>query len=382
MKKVILIILLVLATALETTSCDYKPIENIPMVIGLAVDPIEDGYRLTAKVVIPAGSSNDGSISEEIFIQSSGKTMFDAVRDFIMKEGQKVFWGQLEFMVINETIAEEDITGVLDFFIRDNEVRENIWLLISDKELKAEEVLMASFSEKKLQFYISDALKNIDYVSKYSTMSLIDFSKIYSDKGKEQVLPFIKIEISLGQKRIILNGGSVFKDNKAVGRLDGKEMQRYRMLLGENAGIYVIDYKESGNESKISLEIGDTKSKVRIQKKDGKYVITVQLSIIGVIGEIEDNRVKISTKEKLEEFKKHAEIQLEEELAAFIIKIQKNFGSDIFGFGEKFKNKYPKVFKELEDNWNEVFSSLNIEVEVKVSITGTAQNKQPLYKED
>lgn len=367
---------------LITTSCDYKPIENMPMIIGLAVDPTQEGYRLTAKVIIPAGRTESGGKSDQIFIQASGKTMFEAARDFIMKEGQKVFWGQLEFMIINENIAEEDITQVLDFFVRDNEVREDIWLLISAKEYSAEEVLRASFSEKRLQFYISDALGNIDYISKYAIMKMNEFGNIYADKGKEPVLPIITIETSLEEKRVILNGGSVFKDNKSVGRINGKEMQQYRMLIGENAGVYVLNYKDNDDESKVSLEVGDTKSKVVIQKEDEQYAIKVQVSITGVVGEISNNKVEMSTKAKLDEFKKQAEVQLKEELNTFIKKVQKDFGSDIFGFGERFKNKYPDVFKKIENNWNSVFTSLDIDVEVKVNITGTALSKQPFHKED
>lgn len=154
------------------------------------------------------------------------------------------------------------------------------------------------------------------------------------------------------------------------------------MLIGENAGVYVLNYKDNDDESKVSLEVGDTKSKVVIQKEDEQYAIKVQVSITGVVGEISNNKVEMSTKAKLDEFKKQAEVQLKEELNTFIKKVQKDFGSDIFGFGERFKNKYPDVFKKIENNWNSVFTSLDIDVEVKVNITGTALSKQPFHKED
>lgn len=366
------------------TGCDYRPIEDMPMVVGLAIDPIKDeeGYRLTSKVIIPStGASVEGS-SDQVFIQSSGKTIFDAARDFIMKEGQKVFWGQLDFVIIHQSIAEKDITKVLDFLLRDNEIRENLWLLVSKEDTSAEEVIKASYNEKRVRFYIIDAMQNVDAVGKYEKLSLIRFNNELNASGIEPILPFVSIEETLGQKKIIVNGSCIFKDKKRVGHLDGKETQQYRLIMGELAGVYIIDYKSDVGKTKVTLEIANVKSKKKVMKKEQIYDVTIEVDIIGIIGEIENNEISITKEKERDEFIKQAEEQLNKELQILILKVQKEYASDIFGIGEQVKNKYPKEYEKIEDEWNTVFASSNIKVETKVKLTGSSLFKQPLYKED
>lgn len=368
-----------LVVVILITSCDYRPIEDMPMIVGIAIDPMDEGYKLTAKVIVP--SSAEGQ-SNQVFIQSSGKTIFDGTRDFIMKEGQKVFWGQLGFIIINEKIAKKDITEVLDFFVRDNEPREDVWLLITKKDIEAEEVIKATYSEKRVRFYVIDALENVDGVGKYNDLRLLEFSNELTAKGIEPVLPLISTEMSLNQKRVIINGGCVFKDNKIIGQLDGKEMKQYRILMNKLPGVYIIEFKDETNDTQVTVEVSDVKRKLKINKKDQAYKINIEVNVIGVVAEIVNNDVKLSNNKDADKFIKQAEEQLNKELQELVCKAQKEFGSDIFGIGEKVKNKDPKEFKKIEDNWNTVFTSLNIKVDTKVKLSGTALVQQPYHEEE
>lgn len=365
------------------TSCDYRPIEDMPMIVGLAIDPAEEGYQLTAKVIIPSTASGGQGLSQQVFVQSSGKTMFDAARDFIMKEGQKVFWGQLNMVIINSSIVDKDITQVLDFMLRDNEIRETLWLLVAKEETKAENILRASFSENRVRFYISDAMQNVDSVGKYDESDLLKFkNELMHATGKEPVLPLISIEKSLGEDKIIVNGICLFKDKKRIGHLDGKETQRYRILTGKTPGLYIIDYKTEVGESQITLEVSNVKNKSIIKKDDSTYDVTIETDITAVIGEVVNNNIRISTEEDRDQFIKEAEKQLDEDLKDLVNKIQKEYSSDIFGIGEKVKNRYPKDYKRIEKDWNTVFGTLDIKVKSKVNLTGSALFKQPFYKDE
>lgn len=373
--------LLVIILMILLSSCNYRAIEDMPMVAGLAIDPSKEGYTLTAKVIIPSGGTATDQ-SDQIFIQATGETIFEAARDFIMKEGQKVFWGQLEFVIINQQIAKDDVAKVLDFFTRDDEIREDIDLLISGEGYKAEEIILASKSEGRLQFYITEALENVDSTAKYHPVTMAEFNNIFINKGSEPMLPRIYIEDTLGEKRIIINGGIVFKDNKAVGELSGQETQQYRIIYGEKGiGLLIIDYKTNDEESDICLEIDSSKSKINIEAEDHEYTINVDVTITAVIGEITNSQIDLLDISNIEKFKEQAEEQIKKELEDFIYKIQKEYESDIFGFGEKFREKYPKTFKTFEEDWNGIFSSLSINVSVKMEVIGSALYIQPL-KED
>ena len=66
-----------------------------------------------------------------------------------------------------------------------------------------------------------------------------------------------------------------------------------------------------------------------------------------------------------------------EELAKFAIdKAQKDFQSDIFGFGDVIYRKHPKEWKKLKKNWDETFASMPIHVnaDFRIRRLGTVGN--------
>jgi spore germination protein KC len=53
-------------------------------------------------------------------------------------------------------------------------------------------------------------------------------------------------------------------------------------------------------------------------------------------------------------------------------KVQGEFGSDIFGFGNMIYRKDPKLWKKLREDWSETFSGLSVEVSSKIEIVTTS----------
>ncbi len=68
--------------------------------------------------------------------------------------------------------------------------------------------------------------------------------------------------------------------------------------------------------------------------------------------------------------------QLKKKIETFINKIQSEYGTDIFKFGEKFMEKDVKKWKRVADKWEEVFRNSEVEVDAKVHI----KNSALLYK--
>ncbi|MNJ03546.1 hypothetical protein D3C73_1639100 [compost metagenome] len=58
--------------------------------------------------------------------------------------------------------------------------------------------------------------------------------------------------------------------------------------------------------------------------------------------------------------------------------IQKQYKSDIFGFGITLHKDYPKVWKEFSDNWEYNFENLEVEVISKVQIKNSATTSKPI----
>ncbi|MCZ6944564.1 spore gernimation protein GerC, partial [Bacillus mycoides] len=71
-------------------------------------------------------------------------------------------------------------------------------------------------------------------------------------------------------------------------------------------------------------------------------------------------------------FLKRAEQSAQQEVRQLVKhtlhKIQKEYKTDVAGFNTSLKIKYPKVWKKVEKNWDEVFSKTPIKYNVKLTI--------------
>jgi spore germination protein KC len=60
-------------------------------------------------------------------------------------------------------------------------------------------------------------------------------------------------------------------------------------------------------------------------------------------------------------------------LSQLIERVQRDYGSDIFGFGNTLYKHHKKYWDEVSEHWDDIFVSLDIKVEAEVKIINTAE---------
>ena len=48
--------------------------------------------------------------------------------------------------------------------------------------------------------------------------------------------------------------------------------------------------------------------------------------------------------------------------------VQKEYNTDVLGYGKIIHKKYPKKWKSIKNNWDEIFKNLNIETNINIKI--------------
>lgn len=74
---------------------------------------------------------------------------------------------------------------------------------------------------------------------------------------------------------------------------------------------------------------------------------------------------------------KDTEKKIEENIKKLIKKVQTNYNSDIFGFGNSIKKNMPNEWKKICKEWDEYFPKLDVEVSSEVNITKSALLSKP-----
>ncbi len=373
MKKQISIISTILIGMFIFVGCwNYSDVNEMRFVAGAAIDYNQENnnYVITSELINIATGQKE--MSGELF-QSKGRTIFDAVRDLIMKSGRRLYWAHAKIIIINKDIAEKGMIPAIDMIYRDAEMRGDMTLLISEDKT-AREILEAEMEKLHMvhSFHIDDSMENEDSISKYHKVTVWRFIKDIYEEGISPTLPLIKL-MKHGDIIVPEAGGTgVFKGDKLVGTLDEHETKSFLFVIDElKGGVLVLEPSKNNKSYKVALEILSNQTKAKPVFLNEKLTMKIDVNTNANIGEIGGEGNFIDD-EGLEILKKEGEEVIKRDINEIIKKVQTEYHSDIFKFATIIKAEMPEVWKEIRDDWDEVFTNLNVEITVNLKIKGSA----------
>lgn len=365
------IVICALAIALLSGCGTSRELNELGIVIGVGIDKGDeaDTVKITAQVVKPGeissgGKSGGGGDEAYANFEETGRTVFAAVRGVTNKSSRKLFFPHNQVLIIGKSAAEDGITKYLDFFMRDPETRLNVYILVAqdtaagvlDTKSKLENVPANSIS-----LMLDTEAKA---ASQAINIRLKDFKESLQLKTVASVAPIIEVSEENDKKTTILNGMAVFKDEKMVGTLDKSEGRGLMWVLDKvKSGI--IEVKSSEGDL-VALETVRAEGEFSSELVDGKVKIKVKIFEEGNIGEDDGTKDLSAVSEVAFLEQQKIEVIKSEVMAA--VKKAKELDADIFGFGESVHRKYPKEWASMEDEWDEIFPTVEVEVEVEAKL--------------
>ncbi|WP_416150857.1 Ger(x)C family spore germination protein [Salipaludibacillus sp. HK11] len=375
-----------LAVLLILSGCwNARELKDMAIVSAIGIDKSEEGeISVSFQVINPdqvaGGLTVSGDASPIILYTSTGDTVFEAHRKVSLKLPREAFFPHMNLLVINEKLAREDgLDQVIDFFERDHEPRTNATVVVSRGE-SAENILMVQAPlEKVPSQLIVGQIENIERV--LGETLAVDIDDVISDlvsKGKDLVVSGIVIkgdeasgtEID-GIKRaklkgsLEIDGSAVFKDQKLIGWIAEEEEKGVAWVVGKiKSTVNNVACNEKENAIAIETIRANAKVKSKIENGEPQIHITVQQE--GNIAEVNCSKDMTTLKTMVE-----VEDLLEENIKKEIegaINIAKEKEVDIFGFGNAIQRQHPQLWKEYEEKWSEMFTNLEVDVQVDANI--------------
>jgi spore germination protein KC len=180
-------------------------------------------------------------------------------------------------------------------------------------------------------------------------------------------------------KKVRTAGTAVFKKDRLAGYLNEKQTRGLNWMIGE-ADKGEITMPSPINENKlVSVEIIRAKSKIKPLVGNGEISFEIEVNTEGTLAE-EQSMGNITEPKQvldyLENIKKQTEPVILKDITAAIEQAQK-LKSDIFGFGSTLNKEYPDKWKEIEEDWNELFPEVDYTVKVNVDLERTGLKKGP-----
>ena len=379
MKKSLTLILLIIICMFLAGCWNYREIESLSIIAGVAVerDPKNDDFILYIEIIEAGGSTQEQTMESKI-IESRGETMFDAVRSAINASGKRLYWSHAQIVIISEDIAREGILEVLDWFYRDAEPRLTLHLMVARDASPKDIISSTGITNKIRSFEIDDKIENGDSVAKYAHVDLYEAVKMLRSQVSYAYLPSITTkkqdEIEISE----ICGTAVFKGDKLVGFLDMQDTKYFLFIIDEIQGGLLVNKNVQDNpDANISLEVFDSKTKVKPVYSEGKITISIQIKTEVAIGECGPH-VNMGDKSGVTKIKEDMQEFLEENIVRVIHKVQSEYDSDIFGFGQLIYQEMPDVWEQYKDNWDDEFKDLTLQVSSEIMIRNAAHSTKSL----
>ncbi len=390
--KRLLCILMMLAVLFGMTGCwDSHELDTIFIVTGVGLDTSEKEDEVNVGVQIArvadgssgsgagtgSGGSGGGDGGSGISLEASGKSVLAALSTLRRESTRTLFLHHNQMIVFGKELAQHGIKKHLDVFLRDEETRMETLVLVA--EGKAKEVLSAELDQDKLSgVAVTRMMRQFSSISTYLSENMLYLTSKILQKTTAPLIPIVEVKSDGEKKRLDISRMAVFKGDRMVGELNWDEITGYLWTLGEiNEGILEI----ATEKGTVSMNIIQASSKsVPVLQADGRA---------GVILDIE-------TVLDIEELNGFGDMKLKELHAMLTQEVQKavekrvyttfektrQLNADIYGFGGKFHIKYPKQWKSLEQQWETVYPSLQLVLNVKAHIVGTGKTGLTLDMEE
>jgi len=345
---------------------NYIEINEQANVSGIAIDKGQNGkkYHITAELISISSGEKGAGVSTSI-VEADGNTILETIRRMISISSKKLYFGHCRVMVLSKDIAEEGIAPILDFAMRDAELRLTIDLVISKADT-AKEILMQKPILEKIVSYEIDEMLQTNYKILYESQKAqaYQFNNVLGADGISPVVPaFEVVKTNKEETTFKLSGIAIFNEDKLIGFLDEDETKTFLFVRNKvKDGVLSIQINDAEDDF-IAIEIFGNKTKVKPVKQDGELSIEIETQTDMSIEQISANN-----KMTQQEFEDVFTAQLEQKMIGVIHKVQKDFKVDIFGFGNMINQKNPKLWEEYQSNWDETFKTLKVKVKSKVEV--------------
>ncbi|MDR7869648.1 MAG: Ger(x)C family spore germination protein [Tissierellaceae bacterium] len=366
MKKILLTILIL--SMIFTTACwDMIELEDriLPYSVGIDIGAAESDKPLFFCFSYPNINAIGKSKTQDqlvYLINVNANSIFEATNEISSRIHNPVHLKHLNVVVMSEEVFTNDtyVREVIDGIQRDFVMNKMLNLLITRGT--AHELLTKKLESKQqetIEGLLTTLLMNEQESTKFTPIKVMDFINDMDNR----IVSIVPLATPNGE--IEIAGGGLFKDYKFLGYI-GENDNRNILILNDKLTTADLDVDFNGIDLSILLTKFNTKKRL-VNKEELK--IQYDINIDGQIQQhIIDESTQITSSGIIEDMEDTINRYIESELSKTIETLQKEHNADVLGLLEYLNRFHPKIYKEVEKDWDTIFPDLDIDVNVNITI--------------
>ena len=395
MKKQI-IIAAVLLSLIALTGCarqflpTMKNIDTYEVIRVLGIDKSrEDSSKIDVTFIaeLPHPSSKSeasgGASTSYELTTVTEDSVFAAVRKLNLHDDKTHHLGYVDFLVIGEDAAKDDLAKYVDFISRDNDLRFSARIFIA-RGTSAKEFLYSTTSAGK---FVADAFESFQFVindlSSFGFLNCIDLINMLDNKTAAAIIPSVKCEKyekeqlfggELPECEPLPCGYAVLRDGVLLGYFDPGYSRGYNFLTQRVYSSPVNVNDIYGNL--VALEIIDAQLKTKAHfEGDTLTSVTYKIRVNANFVEQHSRNYIFDERGISDLCEKLSEVILNE--TGEVIAQSMEYGLDCTGLGRKIRLRHPLKWHGMKDNWDELYGTLKIDVTVDANIVRVYDLREP-----
>ncbi|WP_339315095.1 Ger(x)C family spore germination protein [Paenibacillus sp. FSL R10-2734] len=398
MKRLSSVAGLLLALLLLAGCWNYREMNELAFALAEGVDKIPgtNEYRMSFQIVNAqeiAGIKATGKTPVVVYT-GTGNSLFEAVRNASQKVARRINSQHLRIFVIGEALAKESIEEILDLIERDPEPRmttrvfiarnataESILRTLTPLELIPANAILGKLkvSGKVLgESYETPVPDIIRGLMSKSGNPVISGIRLVGNKELGQSSDNMKQTVSSALLQV--NGMALFRKGKLVDWASGDTARGISYINNKmRSTVEGLDCRDKKNA--VSVELLRSKTNLKASFEGDRPVFRVHIHQIGNIEEVMC-AVDLSKSAQIHAYEQDWSEETKRIVLAGIKK-SKQLNTDVIGFGDAVKRSFPKTWKKMEKEWDAIFPTCKVEVEVDSTIrrTGIVSSPYKLKKE-
>ena len=389
---------ILLVMSLMLTGCwSRKELNDLALVMALGIDLDPGGYAVTAQVMNPgeAGNQKGGSSGgmPVVTYKSIGRTVPDALQRMLSMTPRMLYLSHIRVLVFGEALARSGVSDALDFISRNHQLRTDFFLLVA-KNSQASKILeiITPFEHIPANSLYSSILVSHKKWAATGKVTLQQFITELERGGSNPVMSGVQLHgdlqngetlknvESINPKTLIQHAGiAVFKKDKLVGWLGEPLSKTLNYVVDEvdstvgnipSPGGGIAGFIVSREDSTLDIRLND----------QGMPEFTVNLNIEADLSTVQGT-LDLNKSSSIQEIEETLEQRFDLKMAQDIREVQQKYDSDIFGFGEALHRKYPHLWRDYREHWEDSFRTVKVNVHSKVAIRRIGSVIQPLKRE-
>ncbi|MEK6447192.1 Ger(x)C family spore germination protein [Priestia aryabhattai] len=326
---------------------------------------ITSTYQLITPQVASSTTKQGGPQQKSyVNVSETGDSAFQMLRELSLRSDTPLTSPHMKVMVIGEALARSySLEQLVDQSLRDNDFRPSCLMFISKG--RASDTLESKTAGEIPAFRLSTMVENA-----YRTTRILPPIPLIKLESKIQSRSsFLLQNVVSANGEIKFAGAGIIqgKTNKMIGFLNEEELDGLTWITGKGKGGLVKSFDKKTGQL-IVYEIESMKSHIQPHVKGNNISFDVHIESVGRLSESWMTSGSSFNNQFLQNAQKTSEKKVKHLVRNVLEKMQTKYKVDVAGFGNQLRIKRPRVWMRVKDNWDQTFSEVPINYDVKLTI--------------